>query len=158
MLSCKRCGSKNYIKNGIVLNKQRYHCKDCQYNFREGDGRANEKIAAKKALCILLDGMAKGSFRMLGRIFDVPHTLVYRWIRSVRVVLSGTTVIRGTTWDVSLAKRKWSRSASRWSIIPYGFGTPLQQWYIENLCVEYKRWHRHENDWCLTWVGNDRLH
>jgi len=25
--------------------------------------------------------MAKGSFRMLGRILDTDHTLVYRWIR-----------------------------------------------------------------------------
>jgi transposase len=39
-------------------------------------------VAAKKALCILLYGMAKGSFRMMGRILGVDHTLVYRWIRA----------------------------------------------------------------------------
>jgi len=53
MLSCKRCGSENYIKNGIVLDKQCDHCKECQSNFRKGDGRTNEKTVAKKALCIL---------------------------------------------------------------------------------------------------------
>ena len=79
---CKRCSGNQVIKNGIVSGKQRYKCKDCLYNFREGDGRTNEKIVAKKALCILLYAMAKGSFRMLGRILDTDHTLVYRWIRN----------------------------------------------------------------------------
>ena len=81
MFACKRCSGDRLIKNGIVSGKQRYKCKDCNYNFREGDGRTNEKIVAKQALCILLYAMAKGSFRMLGRILDTDHTLVYRWIR-----------------------------------------------------------------------------
>jgi transposase len=81
MLACKRCGSSQYVKNGIVAEKQRYKCKNCQYNFREGDRRTHEKIVAKKALCILLYAMAKGSFRILGRILNTDHTLVYRWIR-----------------------------------------------------------------------------
>jgi hypothetical protein len=47
-----------------------------------GDNRTSDKVAAKKAMCILLYAMAKGSFRMLGRIFQRDHTLIYRWIRS----------------------------------------------------------------------------
>jgi len=95
MLSCKRCGSKEFVKNGIVAGKQRYKCSHCQYRFREGDARTNEKIAAKKALCILLYAIAKGSFRMLGHILDTPHTHVYRWIRHFgeslpEPVISGT--------------------------------------------------------------------
>jgi hypothetical protein len=39
-------------------------------------------VAAKKALCVLLYAMAKGSFRMMGRILGIDHALVYRWIRS----------------------------------------------------------------------------
>ena len=81
MLECKRCSGQQVVKNGIVAGKQRYKCKDCKYNFREGDERTNDKIIAKKALCVLLYAMAKGSFRMLGRILHTDHTLVYRWIR-----------------------------------------------------------------------------
>jgi transposase len=81
MLKCKECGSERSVKSGVVAGKQRYHCKDCGCNFREGDNRTNDKIIAKKALCILLYAMAKGSFRMLGRILRIDHTLVYRWIR-----------------------------------------------------------------------------
>lgn len=82
MPKCKKCSSEKTIKNGIVADKQRYKCKGCGYNFREGDERTNEKIEAKKALCVLLYAMAKGSYRMLGRILGIDYTLVYRWIRA----------------------------------------------------------------------------
>jgi len=82
MPQCKKCCSERTIKNGFIAGNQRYKCKDCGYNFREGDRRTNEKVAAKKALCILLYAMAKGSFRMMGRILGIDYTLVYRWIRA----------------------------------------------------------------------------
>ena len=82
MPTCKKCGSEQAVKSGIVAGKQRYLCKECGCNFREGDHRTNDKVAAKKALCILLYAMAKGSFRMMGRILGIDHTLVYRWIRA----------------------------------------------------------------------------
>ena len=81
MLVCQRCAGQQFIKKGIVAGKQRYKCKECHLHFREGDNRSNAKTAAPKALCILLYAMAKGSFRMLGRILGVHYTLVYRWIR-----------------------------------------------------------------------------
>ena len=84
---CKKCASEKVTKNGIVAGKQRYHCKECGCNFREGDDRTSAKIAAKKALCILLYAMGKGSFRMLGRILRIDHTLVYRWIRAFGEIL-----------------------------------------------------------------------
>ena len=79
---CKKCGSEKVVRNGIVAGKQRYRCKECGCNFREGDDRTSEKVLAKKALCVLLYAMGKGSFRMLGRILKIDHTLVYRWIRA----------------------------------------------------------------------------
>ena len=80
--TCKKCGSSDAVKNGVVAGKQRYRCKECGHNFRAGDGRTNERVAARKAMCVLLYAMAKGSFRMLGRIFGRSHTLVYRWVRA----------------------------------------------------------------------------
>ena len=81
MINCKKCNSERIVKSGIVSGKQRYKCKECGCNFRLGDNRTNEKVAAKKALCILMYAMAKGSFRMMGRILGVDHSLVYRWVR-----------------------------------------------------------------------------
>ena len=79
---CKKCRSERTVKSGIIAGRQRYKCKDCGSTFREGDKRTNDKVAAKKALCILLYSMAKGSFRMMGRILGIDHVLVYRWIRA----------------------------------------------------------------------------
>jgi transposase len=79
---CKKCGSECAVKSGIVSGKQRYLCKDCGCNFREGDKRTNDSVLAKKSMCILLYAMAKGSYRMMGRLLGVDHTLVYRWIRA----------------------------------------------------------------------------
>jgi transposase-like protein len=66
----------------VVAGKQRYRCKDCGCNYREGDERTNEKVVAKKSLCLLFYAMAKGSYRMMGRILEINHTLVSRWVRS----------------------------------------------------------------------------
>ena len=82
MIACKKCESKKAVKNGKVGGKQRYKCKECGYNFRVGDKRTDKKIAAKKALCILLYAMAKGSFRMIGKLLKTDHTLVYKWIKT----------------------------------------------------------------------------
>jgi transposase len=79
---CKKCGSELVVKNGVVSERQRYRCKTCGCNFREGDARTSEKVAAKKALCILLYAMGKASFRMMGKILGADHSLVYRWVRA----------------------------------------------------------------------------
>ena len=82
MPTCKKCGSERTVRSGIITGRQRYKCKGCGCNFREGDKRTNDKVAAKKALCVLLYAIAKGSYRMMGRILGIDHALVYRWIRS----------------------------------------------------------------------------
>lgn len=81
MVSCKKCNSEKIVKSGIVGGKQRFRCKQCGCHFRLGDNRTNQKIAAKKALCILWYAMGKGSYRMIGKLLQIKHTLVYRWIR-----------------------------------------------------------------------------
>jgi len=80
MLACKNCLSEHVVKNGMTRGKQRYKCNDCGYNFVEGDQRTDDKIAAKKALCVLLYSLSKASFNMLARILDTWPSLVYRWI------------------------------------------------------------------------------
>ena len=81
MPACKKCASASFVKNGVVAGKQRYRCKTCGCSFREGDARTNRGVAAKKAMCYLFYATGKASFRNLGRIFRISHSLIYRWIR-----------------------------------------------------------------------------
>ena len=78
---CKNCKKETTVKNGIVRNKQRYKCKNCGYNFVIGDDRTNENIIALKALTVILYALAKGSYNMLGKIFNRERSLIYRWIK-----------------------------------------------------------------------------
>ena len=80
MPKCKNCGSEHAVRNGKVRSRQRYRCKECNFNFVEGDARTNEKIAAKKAMLILLYSLGKASFNLLARLFDTWPSQVYRWV------------------------------------------------------------------------------
>jgi transposase len=81
MPSCKSCQSKTNIKSGIVRGIQRYKCKDCGLHFVEGDRRNKPETAVKKALCVLLYGMGKGSFCMIAKILGHAPSIIYRWIK-----------------------------------------------------------------------------
>ena len=92
MLECKNCKSEKVVKSGKVREKQRYKCKGCGYHFVMGDERTNEKIAALKALCVLLYSLGKGSYNMMGKLFGRNRSLIYRWIREAGLTAEEPTV------------------------------------------------------------------
>lgn len=80
MVECKKCKSKNTIKNGKVRKKQRYKCRSCGYNFVEGHAYYSREKTAKKAMVVILYALGKGSYNMLGKIFGVCRTTIQNWI------------------------------------------------------------------------------
>ena len=46
-ITCKHCGGSTLVKNGIIHNKQRYKCKSCGKNTREGDARVRYSTEQK---------------------------------------------------------------------------------------------------------------
>ena len=86
---CKKCRSERVVKSGIVAKKQRYFCKDCRCNFREGDNRINDKVIVGRALCTMLYAMAGGNHQIIARILNIDQTLVHRWTRTFCANLSG---------------------------------------------------------------------
>jgi transposase len=92
MVECKNCESEKVVKSGWIRGKQRYKCKQCRYFFVENDERSSEKIAALKALCILFYSLGKGSYGMLGKIFDRDRSLIYRWIKQAGLSIKEPTV------------------------------------------------------------------
>jgi len=72
-----------------MKNKQRFKCKDCGYNFTEGDGREHTgkpSFLKRAALIMYLEGNGfRAIERMMGDIFgeSVSNVAVMKWIRSL---------------------------------------------------------------------------
>ena len=83
-ITCKKCQSTNFSKSGTTsTGKQRYICKDCRCHFSEGDNRFKQSATLNRALAVILYTIGRMSFRRIGKILSVDHTLIYRWIREV---------------------------------------------------------------------------
>jgi transposase len=78
MEQCPKCKSKKFCKDGIVKQKQRYKCKDCNFRFTvEVIGKPSK--LKREALILYLEGLG---FRSIGRVLDVSNVTVLNWIRS----------------------------------------------------------------------------
>ena len=81
---CKRCGSCEVVKNGVVRGKQRWLCKGCGLNFVPGDERKTwreERYQKQKALAVLLVCVGL-SYKAAGRVVGVVRNTVYEWFRA----------------------------------------------------------------------------
>jgi transposase-like protein len=78
MKECPRCKSTNFRKDGIVKEKQRYLCKDCNYHFTVKQRRKPDRIK-KDALILYLEGLG---FRSIGRFLNVSHVAVFNWVKA----------------------------------------------------------------------------
>jgi transposase len=123
MLACKRCNSKEYVKNGMAQDKQRYRCNSCGYNFTQGDGRAHANLPAKKALAVLLYSLGKGSFSMLGKLFGHSPSLICRWINEAAARMPDPEISEeikeiefDEMWHYLQKKHKNYGSSRRWIV------------------------------------------
>ncbi len=80
MQECPRCKSQNFIKSGVVKERQRYKCKKCAYHYSVIQKSDTSKESERRlALTLYLEGLG---FRSIGRILGFSHVAVYNWIRS----------------------------------------------------------------------------
>src|SRR4051812_21736044 len=79
-LSCKRCGSESFVRNGVTHGHQRYRCKACGRNFTAAPPRG--KPPAMRALAVLLYGLGNVSQGMTAKLLGGGPVAVYRWVRA----------------------------------------------------------------------------
>jgi transposase-like protein len=77
-IECKGCGSGRYVKNGIVCGTQRYRCKECGYNFREGDKR--QKYTEQDHLKVIKLYLENCGIRSIERLTGICNRQVSLWI------------------------------------------------------------------------------
>ena len=78
-LRCKRCGSDEHVKNGLMRNKQRYLCKGCGLNFTNTPARG--KPLALKAAAVLLH-VSGLSMNRTAKLLGVSTPTVQAWLES----------------------------------------------------------------------------
>ncbi len=81
--NCPRCDGTNITKSGILNEKQRFKCKDCNYNFtveKMGKGISNYYVI--KALQLYIEGV---SYREIERLLGVSHVSVMNWVKKYQI-------------------------------------------------------------------------
>lgn len=76
-MDCVRCGSKHYIKDGVIGGKQRYCCKRCDYRYRVSCVGYTKEVRYY-ALKMVSDG---DSFRQVARTLEISEGTVRNWVR-----------------------------------------------------------------------------
>ena len=79
-MNCPSCKSEKLVKNGVVWGKQRYKCKNCNKKYRDGARAMLSKDLKVKIIKAYLNGTR---FRAASRIFDVPLTTVFYFIKKL---------------------------------------------------------------------------
>src|ERR1017187_2835306 len=80
MEKCPKCKSIEIVKNGFLRGLQRYHCKECAYNYTVIQKSTSASSEQKRlALEMYLEGLG---FNSIGRILKVSHVSVLNWIRA----------------------------------------------------------------------------
>src|ERR1041384_8739532 len=76
-LRCKRCGSEDHVKNGLMRNQQRYLCKACGLNFTDTPPRG--KLLALKVAAVLLyvSGL---SMNRTAQLLGVSTPTIQAWL------------------------------------------------------------------------------
>ncbi len=78
-LFCPKCSSDQYVKSGIVKERQRYQCKACGYYYTvQKEGKKVNQYFVIKALQLYLEGV---SYREIERILGVSHVSVMNWVK-----------------------------------------------------------------------------
>lgn len=81
--SCPNCGSVEYVKSGVIKDRQRYKCKKCDYYFTVNKvGKHIDSYYVNKALQLYLEGL---SYREIERILGISHVSIINWVKKYNI-------------------------------------------------------------------------
>src|ERR671933_194216 len=82
-LRCKRCGSAEQVKNGLMRGKQRYRCKACGLNFTDTPARGLPLALKVTAVLLYVSGL---SMNRTAKLLGVSTPAVQAWIEQFAAV------------------------------------------------------------------------
>lgn len=91
MVKWKRCKGASIVKSGLNKGTQRYQCRDCHYNFIEGDRRSNKDVEMR-FLAVLFYSQDKGSYGFISKLVNKSRSTIYRWVKKMAEALPDPVV------------------------------------------------------------------
>src|SRR4051794_22723122 len=76
-LRCKRCGSGEHVRNGLMRGKQRYRCRACGLNFTDTPPRGMPLRVKVTAVLLYLSGLP---MNRTAKLLGVSTPSVMAWI------------------------------------------------------------------------------
>jgi transposase len=76
-LRCKRCGSEEQVKNGLMRSKQRYLCKACGLNFTDTPARGKPLALKATAVLLYVSGL---SMNRTAKLLGVSTPTIQAWL------------------------------------------------------------------------------
>ena len=76
-LPCKRCGSEEQVKNGLMRSKQRYRCKACGLNFTDTPARGKPLAMKATAVLLYVSGL---SMNRTAKVLGVSAPTIQAWL------------------------------------------------------------------------------
>ncbi len=80
-MNCPRCQHPDFVKNGRIHAKQRYKCKDCNYQWTENPTYRGRPVA-EKALAVFLYGFHGLSMNAIAKMLHASPSTILEWIRT----------------------------------------------------------------------------
>lgn len=82
-MDCPNCGKDQKVKAGVINDKQRYKCKNCNYFFTVNKvGKKIDAYFVNKALQLYLEGL---TYREIERIIGVSHVSIMNWVKKYKI-------------------------------------------------------------------------
>ncbi len=76
-LRCKRCGSEEQVKNGLMQGKQRYLCKSCGLTFTDTPARGKPLALKAAAVLLYVSGL---SMNRTAKLLGVSTPTIQAWL------------------------------------------------------------------------------
>jgi transposase len=76
-LRCKRCGSEEPVKNGLMRGQQRYLCKGCGLNFTDTPARGKPRALKAAAVLLYVSGL---SMNRTAKLLGVSTPTIQAWL------------------------------------------------------------------------------
>ena len=132
-LRCKRCGSEEYVKNGLMRGKQRFLCKACGLNFTDTPARGKPLAMKAAAVLLYVSGL---SMNRTAKLLGVSTPTIQAWLEQFAQIYAQKPEPEGRAVVIELdemwhyLKKSQSRCGSgRLGIVLQG------DWWIGNAAV-----------------------